>query len=188
MKLIHTRTNQLRYFTVGNFQNRVYKFGVFYNTYITSSNKSAYKLQYNYQFKDSFSLHLMSLIVDNFPKNVNSIIALLNYHNCLYYNPTEFGLSYFDSNKTWRHEKQNKLILDCIYDILIWNYNFNCNIGVSFIGLDRVCIDVHDHYNKERKIIDFANQDLINMVYEIAQWNRIEKELIFTVIYNLLLR
>jgi hypothetical protein len=148
----------------------------------------------------------MSLIVDNFPKKVNSIIALLNYHNCLYYNHTEFGLSYFDSYETWLHEKQNKhnKLMERIYGILIQNYNFNNNIDVNFIGLDRVYIDVDnfnvnfieldrvyidvDNFNKECEIIDFANQDLINMVYEIARWNRIKKELIFALIYNLLLR
>jgi hypothetical protein len=187
MKLIHTRTNQLRYSTA-DFQTRLYAFGVFYDTYIRSSNESARKLQYNYQFKDSFSLHLMSLIADNLSKNVNSIIALLNYHNCLYYNHIKFGLSYFVNNKPWYHEKQNKLILNCICDSLIWDYNFTCNIGVSFIGSDRVHIDVDNRYNKERRIIDFANQNLINMVYEIAQRNRIEEKLTFAVIYNLLLR
>jgi hypothetical protein len=134
----------------------------------------------------------MSLIVDNISqkkrKKKNSIIALLNYHNCLYYNHTEFGSSYFYSSKTCCYEKQYKFILSPIYAILIWHYNFNCNIRVSFIGLHRVCIDVDHDYNKERKIIDFANQDLINMVYEIAQRNRIEEKLTFAVIYNLLLR
>jgi hypothetical protein len=193
MKLIHTRANQyyiVEYYTANNFQERVYMFGVFCNTYIRSSNRSVRELQYNYQFKDSFSLHLMSLIADNFlkKKKKNSIIALLNYHNCLYYNHTEFGLHYFASMKAWRHEEQNKLILNRICDILIWDYNFNCNIGVSFIRSNKVHIDVDNHYNKKRRIIDFANQDLISMVYEIAQRNRIEKKLTFTVIYNLLLR
>jgi hypothetical protein len=130
----------------------------------------------------------MSLIIDNFPINANSIIALLNYHNCLYYNHTKFGLSYFASNKAWHYKKQNKFILNRICDILIWDYNLNCSIMFSFIGLDRMCIDVHNLYNKERKTIDFTNQNLINMVYGIAQQNKIEKELTFMVIYNLLLR
>jgi hypothetical protein len=180
MKLIHTRTNQLKYILIDNFQDRVYEFGVFYNTY-----KLEDKLQYNYQFKDSFSFHLMSLIIDNFLKNVNSIIALLSYHNCLYYNHTEFGLNRFASHKTWYHEKQNKPILNRICHILIWDYKFNRNIEFTFIRLDRVWIEVYDPFN----IIDFVNQDLINMIYEIAQQNKkIEKELTFTVIYNLLLR
>lgn len=196
MKLIHTRTNQLRCFkqynTVRNYQNRVYEFGVFYDTYIISRNKLRDKLQYNYQFKDSFSLHLMSLIIDN-SLGVNRIIALLNYHNCLYYNHTKFGLNCFASYKTSYHEKQNKPILNRIYNILVWGYNLNYNINFMFItfklAIDRVYIDTAAFDNKIYEIIDFANQDLINMVYEIAQQNKkIEKKLTFTVIYNLFLR
>lgn len=197
MKLIHTRTNQLRYFkqnnTVRNYQNRVYEFGVFYDTYIISRNKSRDILQYNYQLKDSFSfsLHLMTLIIDN-SLGVNHIIALLNYHNCLYYNHTKFGLNRFASYKTSYHEKQNKPILNRIYDIMVRDYNFNHNINFKFkmfkLAIDRVYIDTNFFHNKVYKI-DFANQDLINMVYEISQQNKkIEKKLTFMVIYNLFLR
>ena len=196
MKLIHTRTIQLRYFKQYNtYRNRVYEFGVFYDTYIISSKQD--KLQYNYQFKDSFSFHLMSLIKDNSLKDVNRIIPLLNYHNCLYYNHTEFGLNRFASYKTSYHDKRNKRILNRIYDILVWGYNLSYNIKFKFKlaldrtfkpALDRVYIDVDSLY-KVYKIIDFANQDLINMVYEIAQQNeKIEKKLTFAVIYNLFLR
>jgi hypothetical protein len=189
MKLIHTRTNQLRYFIVGDFRNRVYEFGVFYDTYIISRNRSQDKLQYNYQLKDSFSLHLMSLIIDN-SLDVNRIITLLNYHNCLYYNHTKFGLNRFASYETSYHEKRNKPILNRICDILVWDYNLNYNIKFKFkIGLDRVYTDVDNLYDKGRKIIDFANQNLINMFYEIVQQNeKIEKKLTFAVIYNLILR
>ncbi len=202
MKLIYTRTNQLRYLkrynTVRNYQDRVYEFGVFYDSYIIYRNWAIWgKLEYNYQFKDSFSLHLMSLITDN-PLGVNSLIALLNYHNCLYYNHTKFGLNDFTSYKTLCHEKQNKPILNHIYDIMIRDYKFNYNINFTFnfnpefgykLLKNKVYIDTSDFYNKEYKIIDFANQDLINMVYEISQQNKkIEKKLTFMVIYNLFLR
>jgi len=199
MKLIHTRTNQLRYFkqTVGNYRNRVYEFGVFYDTYIISGYKSGDRLQYDYQLKDSFSLHLMSLIKDNFLEDVNRIITLLNYHNCLYYNHNKFGLNRFASYKTSYHDKRNKRILNRIYDILVWGYNLSYNIKFKFklaldrtfkLVLDGVYIDV-DSFYKVYKIIGLANQDLINMVYEIAQQNeKIEKKLTFAVIYNLFLR
>lgn len=189
MKLIHTRTNQLRYFkqynTVHDYRNQVYEFGVFYDTYIISRNK----LEYNYQLKDSFSLHLMTLIMNN-SLRVNHIITLLNYHNCLYYNHTKFGLNRFKNYKTSYHEKRNKPILNRIYDILLWDYNLNYNIKFTFkLSLDRVYTDASKSYNKISRIIDFANQDLINMVYEIAQRNeKIEKKLTYIVIYNLLLR
>lgn len=182
MKLIHTRTNQLRC----SKQCRVYEFGVFYNTYykIVST-----KLQYNYQLKDSFSLHLMTLIMDN-SVGINHIITLLNYHNCLYYNHTKFGLNSFANYKTSYHEKQNKLMLNRIYDILVRYYNFNYNIKFMFKPeLDEVYITDSRFYNKDRKIIDFANQDLINMFYEIVRQNeKIEKKLTYVMIYNLILR
>lgn len=193
MKLIHIRTNQLRYFkqynTVRDYQNRVYEFGVFYDTYIIFPDRSQDELQYNYQFKDSFSLHLMSLIIDN-SLDVNRIITLLNYHNCLYYNHKKFGLNRFASYKASYHEKQNRPILNRICDILVRDYDLNYNINFRFkFGLDRVYTDTSYFYNKRPKIIDFANQDLINMFYEIAQQNKkIEKKLTFIVIYNLILR
>ena len=189
MKLIHTRTNQLRHYrqrnTARKYRNRVYQFGVFYDTYIISQNK----LKYNYQFKDSFSFHLMSLIKDNF-RDVNHIITLLNYHNCLYYNHSKFGLDRSASCKTSYYEEQTKPILNYVFDILIWLYDFNRRIEFTFkLGLDRVDISVNNAYNKICKIIDFANQDLINMVYKIAQQNeKIEEKLTFMVIYNLFLR
>ena len=187
MKLIHTRANQLRrYFKRYNKvrQNRVYRFGVFYNTYMISPNK----LQYNYQMKDSFSFHLMSLIKD-FTK-VNRIITLLNYHNCLYYNHNKFSLNHFGRHKTSYHDKQNKIILNHIFDILVWDYDFTYNVNFMFKPeLDGVRTNASKWYAKEDEIIDFANQDLINMVYEIAQQNeKIEKKLTFMIIYNLLLR
>ncbi len=189
MKLIHTRINQLR---IQYNKNLVYEFGVFYNTYITSRNKSQDILQYYYQFKDSFSLHLMSLIIDN-SLRANHIITLLNYHNCLYYNHTKFGLNHFASYKTSYHNKQSKSILNRIFDIMTWNYKFNYNINFTFkmfkLAINRVYIDTSFFHSKAYTIIDFANQNLINMVYEISQQNKkIERKLTFMVIYNLFLR
>lgn len=194
MKLIHTRTNQIRYFNqyyTNRNINRVYQFGVFYDTYIISTFRN--RLEYNYQSKDSFSFHLISLII-NKPLNVKRIIPLLNYHNCLYYNHTKFGLHRFASYKTLYNEKKYKTILNGIFDILVWQYHFNYAIKFKFrsrlgfmfkIGLDGA-IEIH---NKLNRILDFANQDLISMLYEIAQQNKkIEKKLTFAVIYNLFLR
>lgn len=199
MKLIHTRTNQFRRDQYNRTQ--VYEFGVFYDTYVISRRKTWAKLQYNYhnyqwikprtklrycyQLKDSFSFHLMSLIVNN-SLHIKHVIPLLNYDNCLHYNHTKFGLNHFAKYERSYHKKQNMPILNRIYDILIWNYSFNKSVEFTFrLGSNRMYIDVNNFYNG----IDFANQNLINMIYKIAEHSRkLEEKLTFAVIYNLFLR